>query len=503
LVALGEAENAGDRGDDPERRCGQNLVRILSYCFRQGSRMARSKSVTQEDLERLGAPSLAKVLLEHAGSDSVLRKKLGMLMAGTEGAGRLDSELAKRIRTIGRSRSFVDWEKRKGLVQELDHIRSTIGGTLAAQDPKAAAERMWEFIGIADSVLARVGEGVGYLEEVFGEAMVDLGRICAGLPHRNPVAIAHRVLAISEGDGFGSSGALIQHLSEALGPEGRTELRKATEASLASVQKTVVSDSWRLDGHRRHLAHRLALLADLEGDVDGYIAAMRAGDMETVYTADIAERLIAASRPAEALDWLKKPRRPLDDEDTTHIDLEVTALETLGEKDKAQDTRWRYFQKTLNVDYLRDYLKRLLDFEDFEAEQKALAWAAKHRSAETALAFFIAWPNLELADRLLRDRLGEMDGGAYYVLRPAAEALEEKYPVAATRLYRRMVESVLDRGSSKQYPYAARDLQSCIRLADRIPAEDVLEAHATFMARLRKVHGRKYGFWGLMTERQT
>jgi hypothetical protein len=27
-------------------------------------------------------------------------------------------------------------------------------------------------------------------------------------------------------------------------------------------------------------------------------------------------------------------------------------------------------------------------------------------------------------------------------------------------LYRRMVESVLDHGSSKQYPYAARDLES-------------------------------------------
>lgn len=34
------------------------------------------------------------------------------------------------------------------------------------------------------------------------------------------------------------------------------------------------------------------------------------------------------------------------------------------------------------------------------------------------------------------------------------------------------------------------------------PAEDTLEAHTAFMARLQKVHGRKYGFWGLMTERR-
>ena len=103
--------------------------------------MARSKSVTQEGLEGLGAPSLAKVLLEHAGSDPVLRKKLHMLMAGTEGAGKLDSELAKLIRTIGGSRSVVNWEKRKDLVQELDHLRTTIGGTLVAQTSTAAASR--------------------------------------------------------------------------------------------------------------------------------------------------------------------------------------------------------------------------------------------------------------------------------------------------------------------------------------------------------------------------
>jgi hypothetical protein len=41
-------------------------------------------------------------------------------------------------------------------------------------------------------------------------------------------------------------------------------------------------------------------------------------------------------------------------------------------------------------------------------------------------------------------------------LRPAAEALEGKFPEAASLLYRRLVESVLDRGSSKQYPYGER-----------------------------------------------
>jgi hypothetical protein len=458
--------------------------------------------MTPEALARLGADVLAGVLVAHAGVDPILRKKLRMLLAAEKGAGNLAAELEKRIRTIGRSRSFVDWEKRKGLEQELDHLRSTIVETLAPGDKQRAADLMWQFLGIADSVLERTDDSGGRVDQVFGQAMEDLGRLSADIPGLDRVATARRVLAIVDGDGFGSSGALIQYLSKALGPEGRRELRETAEAAIAALPKSTTGRSWLIDGRRRQLAHRLATLADLEGDVDRYIAALRQGGIETAYVADIARRLLASGRPAETLEWLSRSTRVPNDENTAQIDLQVQALEALGKIDDAQEARWAYFQQTLNVDYLRAYLKRLPDFEDFAAERKAFEIAAAHRSAETALAFFIAWPDLQRADGLVRERLAKLDGAAYYTLRPAAEALEEKYPAAATRLYRRMVESVLDRGASKQYPYAGRDLLSCARLADRLGAEPGIEDHGGFMTRLKKQHGRKYGFWGQIKDQE-
>jgi hypothetical protein len=82
----------------------------------------------------------------------------------------------------------------------------------------------------------------------------------------------------------------------------------------------------------------LALLADLERDADAFIAAIRAGGMESTHALDVAERLISASRPADALDWLDKPRRRIEDEDDdgADTDLRITALEALGRKDEAQ-----------------------------------------------------------------------------------------------------------------------------------------------------------------------
>lgn len=462
--------------------------------------MARTKTVALETLAALGAETLAQLLIAHADTDPVLRKKLVMLLASTEGPGKLAAEIAKRIKTIGRSRSFVDWEKRKLLVQELDHLRATIATRLAAQDRERAIELLWGFLGIADTVLERMGDGIGAVEEIFGSAMEDLGRLSATPPPHNPKALAGRVLAYCERDGVGATDALIRHMGKALGAAGRTEIRRAAEAALKALPRSAHSRDWQGEAKRRHFAFRLALLADLENDADAYIAAILVGGMENTHGLDVAERLIAASRPAEALTWLDKPRRHFEDDDSddADTDLRVAALEAIGRKDDAQSVRWRHFERFLSTEHLRAYLKRLSDFEDFEAEQKALEVAAGHKQAERALAFLLEWRALDRADRLVRERLDALDGRLYEILRAAAEALEEKFPEAASLLYRRLVESVLDRGSSKQYPYAARDFQSCTRLAQHLPASGSIETHAAFVARLQKVHGRKYGFWGLM-----
>ena len=148
--------------------------------------MARTRSFAPEALASLGAEALAQVLIAHAGTDPILRKKLIMLLASTEGPGKLAAEIDKRIKTIGRSRSFVDWEKRKLLVQELDYLRTTIATRMAAQDRERAIELMWDFLGIADTVLKRMGDGIGAVEEIFGAAMEDLGRLSAKPPPHNP-----------------------------------------------------------------------------------------------------------------------------------------------------------------------------------------------------------------------------------------------------------------------------------------------------------------------------
>lgn len=93
---------------------------------------------------------------------------------------------------------------------------------------------------------------------------------------------------------------------------------------------------------------------------------------------------------------------------------------------------------------------------------------------------------------------GSLVKRCYGLLRPAANALAERHPAAATLLHRTLAEDVLRRASSRQYQYAARDVRAYEGLAPFLPEEAELETHEAFMVRLRREHARKSGSWPLL-----
>ena len=75
----------------------------------------------------------------------------------------------------------------------------------------------------------------------------------------------------------------------------------------------------------------------------------------------------------------------------------IEVLEALGRADEAQAFRWERFNEMLNAVHLRDYLRKLPDFQDFDAEQRGLTHALGYGEVHQALGFFVAWPDLERA----------------------------------------------------------------------------------------------------------
>jgi hypothetical protein len=87
-------------------------------------------------------------------------------------------------------------------------------------------------------------------------------------------------------------------MTEALGVEGRPEIREGAETALQTAPVPADPHEWSAQAQRRHYTVRLALLADLECNPDAFFVAIRAGDLETSHAIDVAERLLAAGRAA-------------------------------------------------------------------------------------------------------------------------------------------------------------------------------------------------------------
>lgn len=100
------------------------------------------------------------------------------------------------------------------------------------------------------------------------------------------------------------------------------------------------------------------------------------------------------------------------------------------------------------------------DFEDVEAEQKALDWAEKTEDVHRVLTLLANWPALDHDARLVINRISEMDGNAYYLLSPVAEQLQAKFPLASAVLRRLLIEATLNGAKSTRYKHAVRQLCS-------------------------------------------
>jgi hypothetical protein len=208
-----------------------------------------------------------------------------------------------------------------------------------------------------------------------------------------------------------------------------------------------------------------------------------------------ARRLLNAGRAAEAYTVVQNAQPNPAKNGSELADLRIAALSALGRHEDTQAARWEEFVQTLREQPLRDFLNQLPDFEDMEKERQALAFAADFHDPHHALEFLTTWPDLNRAAALVQRRIGAIDGNCYWILAPAAERLEAKQPLAATLLYRRMIEFTLDRARSSRYGHAARHLASCAWLATTVTDWKGQVSHEEYLSELRRRHGRKSGFW--------
>ena len=481
--------------------------------------MAPKTTLNAKNLEALGAERLAELLIEISTGDAAIKRRLRLELAGAQSPGDVAKEVRKRLATIARSRSFVDWQNKRTLTDDLEVQRRAIVETIGKSDPKEALNLLWQFMGLAESVYNRCDDSSGMVGGIFQDACQSLGDL-ASRAKTDPVRLADQTYDALVANGYGQFDGLIATLAPALGQQGLAHLKQriidlGNQPKTRPADKDRVTVGWgsgsgriyqdQIEETSRVSTVRRALqdIADAQGDADAYTAQYDEKTRKVPkIAAEIAERLLAAGRAEDALTLLDAAEHRQTDwiwPDFSWEDARIAALDALSRGAEAQAARWSVFEKSLSSKHLRDHLKRLPDFEDVIAEEKALDYAEKVKSALSALSFLVAWPALDRAAKIVLARHGELDGNHYELLSLAADALAGKYPLAATLVLRAMIDYCLTNSKTSRYKHAARHLLECSSLAATISDYGSHSDHNVYETRLRREHGKKTSFWNLIS----
>jgi uncharacterized protein DUF6880 len=477
--------------------------------------MARQPALNEEALVQLGPEKLSRLVIDEAKRNAPFRKLVTAALAATKGPAAVATIVDRRLAGLDSAQSVVDWEKSKDFTNEIAATVATITGELAAADPAAAADRLVRFLSTADRVFERVDDPSGRLKDAYRDAAGALPNLVRRLEEGDEASVLDRLFALIVADVHHLFSGIISVLFARL-PANVVENwdERLAEAERAHGPVTTPGTDWKKQANGYWITRLRQAIADRRRYVDVFITPETIRPQASPETIAIAERLCDAGRHKEALHLVRKRGRPnlkvmthdelTDDSiprdvlDLPEARLEIRILDTMGDRQSAQDLRWKSFAATLDLNILREHIAQLPDFAEYDVLDNAFAHVSSFKQKERALAFFLNWPRLDLAAKLVVDRRAEWEGRYYQLLLVAAETLESIYPNAATILYRALLDDILDRGRASAYGHAARYLETLDALANQEDATSGLNSHPAYCAELLRRHGQKRAFWSLV-----
>lgn len=465
--------------------------------------MARRPRITEASVAKLGAERLSALLVKEAATNKALKQALQLALESDEGVASLAAGIRQRLVSIGRSQSRLSTNKGREMLAELGRLRASIVDDVAQADPPEALSLLWQLIDLHGPLIERTRDRAHRFPKFFGETMGDVYALAtAAKPAVDQLAEdVYRRYTRNE---FGIFDELITGMADALGKDGLDQLRTRIKQALKEHRKQTrrVQSAFAYDFVLEALCDGEREVADAMGDVDGYMATFSPEELQhPLYASHMAVRLVDAKRPAEALTILEHATPEYDDSPEWQMDwtnARIFALEALGRRDELKEIYYDTFETFLSHDHLRGYLKLLPDFDDVEAEEKALAWVARHPAFLNALLFLVHWPALARAAQMIEQRASEIDGNYHELLLPAAEALDGKYPLAGILIRRALIAFILKLGRSHRFKQAAQLVNDLHSLEGAGPVYGDHEDHQAFMERLFLDHPHKAAFWSLL-----
>ncbi len=441
-------------------------------------------ALKKQRLAAVPVEDLAEALLDLAVRSEVAHATVERLIATPdEAVSRFKSQLA----AIRRRRRFIDWRGASDFAYELSVLLDGLRD--GVQEARTGVELAVSFFKADGAIMEQCDDSSGYVGNVFS---YDAARVFAYFASQcaDKHWIVEKVIDLMGDDNYGVRDAVIECADQYLSPG---DLNALVDNMWEQCEKA--PDEYR----GRHWLFAIESIARQIKDPALFEKARRRswGKLSVAAFLDIAQVHFDAGDPRSALEWLQKAKPTDTFKQRERDELMLKILEALGDQDQAGIQAKAMFDR----DRSRESLDRLLAIVGQECRPAIIRDACSAIRVQDTFSssdtdFLLDVGCLDDAEEHVLRFSDQLNGQMYTALLPIATTLaKRKRALAATMVYRALLESILARAISKYYTHGVRYLRRLDQLAVKVDEWDDYLDHAAYMAQLKEDHGRKRSFW--------
>lgn len=467
------------------------MLALITYIEQDFALMNEKHVKILARLETLGAKRLAEALHILSERSETVAAYVEMLISPpSENVSRIQNAMD----SLACEDHFYGYDESMELTEELESILEDI--LINITDADTGTALMVAFFYTDESVLERCDDSDGDVCNVYEYQATDIFVQFAS-SCKDKAGIAQKVTQLFLDSEYGTRSQLLKRAGEYL---PNTQLRQMVANFEAQVEKCKVNDF-----EQHHALMGIEILASQLNDPELFEKArLRAWpEPSPASCLDIAEVYHQSERDEEALLWLERITEAPKWQEDKKDQLLYTIFKNKKDNAQAEQTAWRIFHRGHNKERFEllvavvgeQHRNRLLNeqttaiLESDTYQQEDASFLVAMEKAPEAAAYLVRWAS-------------SLNGDDYYDFKPIADHLEaEGHCLAATVVYRALLNSILQRAISKAYHHGANYLHKLDALAENVEDWQAVLPHQAYREMLLKKHKRKWRFWQTCGER--
>lgn len=438
----------------------------------------------KQKLMDLGLETLVDTLLELAGHISQVDDRINMLIANEQ---ENLERFRRKLAALKNSTQFIDSRMTYSFAKVLERMLADIEERIT--DPCNGLELIAQFIETDEFVLETCDDSYGTVAEVYLQAAKDLFFQYAS-SCQDKEKVTTLFLRVSEKDAYGARSSLMENLTEFLGDP---------VLALILDKLQVLVENEKEEKKLRSYARMIASIRNQQEEANLFAAALQGKQVELPVPRMLAlARVFCKKQDAKsALAWVK--RIPANDSSNRYeieeILKKIYAMQ--GDRESLIALLYKNFKSYRTIDALEELLLVMGQENREEVLANELASICQNPSFKDHDAQFLS--DVGMLDELetyVLDRTQTLDGGNYYTLPRIAQKLGESgCYLAATLLYRSLLDSMMERAYAKSYHHGVDYLNAMDAFAPLVKDWKTFPTHNTYKMHLLLDHKRKRSFW--------